>query len=661
MASTQAPTGLGGDPCEDFVRAAFVCIQVTNPTECGCFAPDPTAFMSTFPADTQSAFMSSMAFTDPSNPQFCDVANEKVCQNYEANHSCCCTFETEEARKCLVSQVYSNQLPMPLMAPCSGECAVSSEGGGDDNMMIIIGAAAGGAVLLLCVVFYMWWRRRRAASNDASASGKDGNEKDKKKSKKSGSNTSKGSHSKEGDEDIEEGGADVSSVASSFRSKSSSSSSSSSSEEESAVPVERAQVPPPPVVVQQKEESRSDGKERRESSRREREHRDRHHNRSSQRPSSRYEDEQRRHHHHHHEREPQYGSSADPPPAEEKYSTAVPSKAAEQDPHLSTSKTDELRKKREAIETWNKDKKYGSNRSLSSYASGASSSVYTNDTSKDESGVHHRHNGSAPSPGPSGGQRTSRNPRSEPAPQVPMMSSSAPSTSAAASAETKDELMEAMQAKLDETTAALTARMERYQRDLEKVAIEKHISKKRVKALSEDREATTLRLSQLEEARTFHEGRLQAAEHEVESLRKERIDAASRIADLEAQNAHLQAQLRRSAVMTTSAPQPGAPAFGSNSSTLSTQDHKRLSRKSSRQNREKNSSDMKRAVSAGDLVEEGSGHEGGRRSHSSSRRRRDRHHGNDDIRKSASSEDLETTSWNHNSIQTNDSPSHGMQ
>ena len=102
-----------------------------------------------------------------------------------------------------------------------------------------------------------------------------------------------------------------------------------------------------------------------------------------------------------------------------------------------------------------------------------------------------------------------------------------------------------MLAQLEQAKKELNARMEKEKSTAESMGKDSETSIQALNKLIKDRAETTVRMSQLEEARGYYEGRLKAAEDEAEALRKERVDSAKRIAELEAQNEYLKAKLNR--------------------------------------------------------------------------------------------------------------------
>lgn len=150
--------------CAQELQLAVVCQQFAFPGECDCF--DPDTFANTFEEDVRISYLTSQAFAAPSSPNFCDVANERVCTSWRTNQSCCCQAETELYRQCLFETVFPAELPRPLALEtidCKNTCPEVSNGDdGGDSMTIIIAAAAGGVALLVAIGAMFYCRRRRA-------------------------------------------------------------------------------------------------------------------------------------------------------------------------------------------------------------------------------------------------------------------------------------------------------------------------------------------------------------------------------------------------------------------------------------------------------------------------------------------------------------------
>ena len=87
------------DPCVDKLRSANICVQTDTQACVSCF--DSTTFQTALAQETSLEFSKAMASAMPTDPNFCDVANQKVCDYYISNQSCCCQEEIAVYRQCL--------------------------------------------------------------------------------------------------------------------------------------------------------------------------------------------------------------------------------------------------------------------------------------------------------------------------------------------------------------------------------------------------------------------------------------------------------------------------------------------------------------------------------------------------------------------------------
>ncbi len=143
-----------------------MCINMKGPGYCDCF--DAATVATQFERDIRSIFLSTQAFVAPSDPVYCEIANERICQFSESNHFCCCQAETEHYRKCLVETVLPPELPPPVAyetTTCQHVCiAVQEEG---NSKVVTIGAATGAVTVLVAVFILIFFpRRRRATRNE---------------------------------------------------------------------------------------------------------------------------------------------------------------------------------------------------------------------------------------------------------------------------------------------------------------------------------------------------------------------------------------------------------------------------------------------------------------------------------------------------------------
>ena len=157
-------------PCQQQLQAAIVCMQFSAPGECGCF--DPDTFAVTFEEDTRTSYLSAQAFVSPSSAEFCDVSNQRVCDFYNTNQSCCCQSETETYRRCLFETILPLELPRPISFETSDCENLCSSGGeekdGGSNIGIIAGIIAAVA-LIGALGAFLYCRRRRHAKDTVPA------------------------------------------------------------------------------------------------------------------------------------------------------------------------------------------------------------------------------------------------------------------------------------------------------------------------------------------------------------------------------------------------------------------------------------------------------------------------------------------------------------
>jgi hypothetical protein len=150
------------DQCVLELSAAAECVAIDTGATCAeCF--DPSTFQETFPDDVRTNLYSALAFVAELDPQFCAVANDRVCEAYTTNQSCCCPTETEVYRKCLFNDIMLNQFPF---ASCTDNCGESTSAtvakGGGMGLVVII-AVSVAAILLGCMGFF-FYRRKRSIS-----------------------------------------------------------------------------------------------------------------------------------------------------------------------------------------------------------------------------------------------------------------------------------------------------------------------------------------------------------------------------------------------------------------------------------------------------------------------------------------------------------------
>lgn len=141
-----------------------MCINMAGLGECDCF--DTTTFTTQFEEDIRSSFLSTQAFAAPIDPMYCNIANQRICQFSEMNHSCCCNAETELYRKCLVETVFPQELPPPVAyetSTCQHVCPTM--GSENQSKATMVGSIAGVLVLVFGSVLICYNRRRNTCCN----------------------------------------------------------------------------------------------------------------------------------------------------------------------------------------------------------------------------------------------------------------------------------------------------------------------------------------------------------------------------------------------------------------------------------------------------------------------------------------------------------------
>jgi hypothetical protein len=506
---------------------------VIGPFECDCFDTS-TAFQGDFIEKTRSSFLSSQAFVSPQDPGFCEAANQKVCDYYQVNQSCCCQFETEAARICLVERVLPNELMTPLIEPCANDCTASGlEGSGDGgSALVLVAAAAGGGILLLLVVTcYFGWRRRRQNSAPSNE--------EKEVVQKKGFSFWSSKSKKDKKVDVVDKKDTTQLLELSFQG---------SSEED----LEKGASSDPDSYL----DISSDSEEGEEP-------------KSSEDGNVVYNSK------------PVVKSVQSKASLQHHQDEAKAREPAKESNTEQASKTEQLKKKRAAIESWNSEKKQGSSRSLQSFMSEEPEPVSDEDIKENKEKTESRAQGST-SPSAAAAEKNVREPKRRPSTELRStkqrssssrelkqeskpkeltrklstgslvtgkldgMEPSTRSTRTSAEINKEKDKMQAKIAELEQAKTKLSEKMNGYKKERESMKMEKQTSIRRMNELVKERAGTTLRLSQLEESRGYYEGRLKAADDEGEALRKERLDAAKRIAELEAQNARLTAKLIKS-------------------------------------------------------------------------------------------------------------------
>jgi len=153
------------NPCQA-ESMAFVQCRAMDTTGM-CRSCDPITFDTielTFSAGLRQKFMASQAYAQMNSPEFCGVAQDAICADYE-EYACCCATEVDAWQSCLVENFsVSAGLPVPCTVSCAAEADAGDgcDPGGGSMLVVIIG--------VLCVLAirggaggFFWWRKRKAA------------------------------------------------------------------------------------------------------------------------------------------------------------------------------------------------------------------------------------------------------------------------------------------------------------------------------------------------------------------------------------------------------------------------------------------------------------------------------------------------------------------
>lgn len=141
-----------------------MCTQMQGPEVCSCF--DSSTFTTQLEEDINRAYMTTLAFVAPFDPAWCEVSNQNVCQLSEATQSCCCQPEVGEYRKCLVETVLPTRAGVTVQ--CSHSCTKEEGDAGGGSAGIIAGVVVVIVLLLAGGAGFWFWRRRRQQATDSS-------------------------------------------------------------------------------------------------------------------------------------------------------------------------------------------------------------------------------------------------------------------------------------------------------------------------------------------------------------------------------------------------------------------------------------------------------------------------------------------------------------
>lgn len=127
-----------------------------------------------FPETITQLFASGQAFAVPGSDQFCQVVNDRICQDYSTQYGCCedaCGSQMGAFRTCVFEQVAPANIGLPT--PCTDTCGKAAEpsGGGTSTGLIAACATVGVLVLLVLLLFWYCRRKRRLAAAGDGATG----------------------------------------------------------------------------------------------------------------------------------------------------------------------------------------------------------------------------------------------------------------------------------------------------------------------------------------------------------------------------------------------------------------------------------------------------------------------------------------------------------
>jgi hypothetical protein len=152
------------EPCEAELFEANACVQANSEDGCDCF--DPGTFVTTFAKQIRQQFYSAMAFVPVTDPEFCTVANQRVCDHFGIMQSCCCQMQTTAYRQCLFDTILVKELPVP--DGCKDICervvtprnrGISSPETTTDKTALPISLGAGIFMLALGVAFFLYYKK----------------------------------------------------------------------------------------------------------------------------------------------------------------------------------------------------------------------------------------------------------------------------------------------------------------------------------------------------------------------------------------------------------------------------------------------------------------------------------------------------------------------
>lgn len=121
---SQAVVATEFNTCIQEMNMASSCMEA-NIDDCGCFYEGIVAFRQEFPKEIRKQFYSAQAWLPSTDLYFCEVANQRVCRNYQTVQSCCCIAQTTAYKDCFINNVLIYELPIP--SGCLSTCESTVE------------------------------------------------------------------------------------------------------------------------------------------------------------------------------------------------------------------------------------------------------------------------------------------------------------------------------------------------------------------------------------------------------------------------------------------------------------------------------------------------------------------------------------------------------
>mmetsp|Transcript_4270 Transcript_4270/g.10678 ORF Transcript_4270/g.10678 Transcript_4270/m.10678 type:complete len:598 (+) Transcript_4270:221-2014(+) len=121
---SQAVVATEYNTCIQEMNVVSSCMEASI-DDCGCFYEGIVAFRQEFPREIRKQFYSAQAWLPSTDLYFCEVANQRVCRNYQTVQSCCCTEQTTAYKDCFINNVLIYELPIP--SGCYSTCESTVE------------------------------------------------------------------------------------------------------------------------------------------------------------------------------------------------------------------------------------------------------------------------------------------------------------------------------------------------------------------------------------------------------------------------------------------------------------------------------------------------------------------------------------------------------